>query len=533
MLVKLSDKLGNWNPQLFREIKGRLKIRHVAIATFLSLIAQGILMFCFWAELPKIAERKGDYNRYCTKYFPVGIKEHCQAIDWNLWWDDIFQFFSWGFLIVLVLAGIYMLVADLAKEKRLGTLNFISLSPQSSQKVLLGKLLGVPILLYLVIALAIPLHLWSAYQANLSLNLILIWYGILVAISYFFYSASLAFVFLGGTQAWLASILGGVCLFLNYFIIFVITGGYFVGKEYLAWFVLQDIGDAVFVTYSLFLCVCLSLGYLFWQTANRLFRNPNATILSKKQSYFWVAEFQIFVLGFGWHLIHTTSKYNFDIFWTLLCCLMNLICFLLLIGCLSPHRQTLQDWARYKHQQTSTTNSAIVKNFGRSLISDLIWGEKSPAVLAIAINLVITAAIWLPWIFLSRQQGSLKGEYAIGLIFTLSMILIYAAIAQIALLSKTKQRAALTVVVLASLIFLLPIPFFLISPVPEQLPLVWLFSAIPFTAVKFASANTLFLAFLAHLSILGLLSFQLTRKLQKAGESASKKLLADSASRFH
>lgn len=521
MLAKLLDKLGNWNPQLFREIKSRLTTRKVAIAAFISLIAQGLIMFYFWAQLPIIGERQGDYNRYCLECVPANFnEENYQGIDWQLWWSDILLFLSWAFLIILVLAGIYMLVADVAKEKRLGTLNFISLSPQSSQKILLGKLLGVPILLYLVIALAIPLHLWTAYQVN-ALSELVIWYALLITVTCFFYTASLVFAFLGGSQAWLASILGGVVLWpISLAVLFITTSEkqYVMrGIEELRWFLFPELQEAALIAWGLLLYRCLVSSYLFWQIANRLFRNPTGTILSKKQSYFWVAEFQIFLLGFCWSLMFTTARYDFQnaVGWV---CFLNLICFLLLIVCLSPHRQALQDWARYQHQQTSKPNS---------LISNLIWGEKSPALLAIAINLVITAAIWLPWVFLSRQPASNKAEYGIGFIFTLSLILIYAAIAQTTLLSKTKKRAVWAAVKLASVIFLLPITFLLVAQNPQTHPFLWLFSPLAFVSVEYASSTTIFIAFLSHLSILSLLSLRLTRKLKKTGESASKSLLSN------
>jgi hypothetical protein len=513
MPSKLLDKLGNWNPQLYREIKGRLTLRKVAIATFLSLIIQGLIMLFAWGQLPILGATGLDYNRYCTeyKYIPQKAGEACQGINWQLWWQDIFHFISWVFLIILVLGGIYMLVADIAKEKRLGTLNFINLSPQSSQKILLGKLLGVPILIYLIIALAIPLQLWAAYQANLSVD-VLIWYGLLIAISSLFSTASLVFAFLGGNQAWLATIIGAFLLWpIGGAIIFITSGGKerLMGIEKLRWFFFPELQDAILIAWSLLLIRCLLRSYFFWQIANGFFRHPSGTFLTKKQSYFWTVEFQIFFLGFCWSLMFVTEKYNFQnaVAWV---CIFNLIWFLLLISFLSPHRQALQDWAGYQHQQKSKTNS---------LISDLIWGEKSPALLAIAINLVITAAIWLPWILLSRQQARAKEEYVISLIMTISIILIYATFAQIALLKKTKNRALWAAIILACLLFLLPLAFLLVAPNPQTSPFLWLFSPIPFIALESASGTTIFIAFLSHLSILGLLCLQLTKKLKKAGSS--------------
>jgi len=512
MLSKLLDKLGDWNPQLFREIKGRLTVRKVAIVTFFSLIAQGILIFLFWTTLPAVSDEISFYGPYCANFVRRDSRRYCQAIDWTEWWYDIFSHLSWIFLISLVLVGIYLLVEDIAKEKRLGTLNFISLSPQSSQKILLGKLLGVPILLYLVIALALPLHFWSAYQANAVSDLV-IWYGLLIAISSLFYSGSLVFAFLGGNHAWLATILGGIFLWPISRIILLVTELRHVAVENLKWLTFPELGDAVLVAYGLLLYRCLFRSYFFWQITNRLFRNPTATILSKKQSYFWVAESQIFVLGFCWYLINSTSKSDFQAGLYFVCS-FNLICFLILIACLSPHRQTLQDWARYQHQQKT-----------KALISDLIWGEKSPALLAIAINLVIAAAIWVPWILLSRQEASAKEQYFISLMMTFIIILIYAVLAQINLLKKSKKHVLQTALILICLFFVLPVTFAFVGSNPYNEPFLWLFSPIAFVAVESASTTQIFIAFIAHLSVLGFLSWQLTRKLKKLGASTSKSLI--------
>ena len=77
---------------------------------------------------------------------------------------------------------------DITKEEKRGTLAFVRLSPASAQSVLVGKFLGVPILVYWAIALAIPLHLWAAVQARLSLSTVISVYLLAVA-SYGFVSS--------------------------------------------------------------------------------------------------------------------------------------------------------------------------------------------------------------------------------------------------------------------------------------------------------------------------------------------------------
>jgi hypothetical protein len=68
--------------------------------------------------------------------------------------------------------------------------------------------------------------------------------------------------------------------------------------------------------------------------------------------------------------------------------------------------------------------------------------------------------------------------------------------------------------------------FGLLSILPSLHPVFWLFSAVPWVAVEHASTTTIFLSLLAQLSILTGLSWQLTRQLRQAGESASKALRA-------
>jgi len=78
---------------------------------------------------------------------------------------------------------------------------------------LVGKLLGVPILLYLVAGLAAPLHLWSGLAAEIPLSLILSFYGVLIASCLFFYSAALLFGLVG---SWLGGFLGWAVAQFNF-----------------------------------------------------------------------------------------------------------------------------------------------------------------------------------------------------------------------------------------------------------------------------------------------------------------------------
>lgn len=201
--------------------------------------------------------------------------------------------------------------------------------------------------------------------------------------------------------------------------------------------------------------------------------------------------------------------------------LFNLILFLSLIMALSPQRQALQDWARYRRQRVSHHQGFW--NF--ALVQDLIWPEKSPGLVAIAINLAIAALFLGAWILFWPQ--SIKATSALAAVaMTMMVILIYAAIAQLMFLIPHPKRTQWAAGVLSALIVLPPIVFNLLLIQPSLNPEFWLFSAVPWVAVEHASTATIFLSLLAQLSILTGLSWQLTRRLRQAGESASKALRA-------
>jgi ABC-2 family transporter protein len=481
MMLNFVDKIGDWNPQLLREIKGRLKIFPVAIAFIISLLAQLVLFLYQLREFP--GEKYSLVDQYCrlsksyiqqkdelyrqTNALQIAIQnfkttkasstvslvelqtEHksvnakiqalnkyisenfcpTNQLDMQLWWRDhweyIFLALSMIFIFTLLVAGTYLLINNLASEERRGTLNFIRLSPQSEVSILTGKLLGVPILVYLVTLLAVPLHLYAGRSANIALSYIFSFYAVLAASCILFYSAALLFGLVcrwfNGFQPWLGS--GSVLVFLimtgmiaeswgvnfnnstiwfRLFSPFDITNYLFpnlyhngLPLKQLQFFYLP-IGKNVnsllgFHLLSYGLCT-----FGIWQALKRCFRNPNTAVISKLQSYFLVGGLQVMMWGFTLQYLinHCSPRLNqrcdtgfdnvYDVnsqigenfIWLAFC---NSVLLLGLIAILSPHRQAVQDWARYKHQ-------GVWKN---SLLKDLIFGEKSIALVAMAINLAI------------------------------------------------------------------------------------------------------------------------------------------------
>jgi hypothetical protein len=400
---------------------------------------------------------------------------------------------------------------------------------------------------------AIPLHLWAGLSAEIPLALILGFYGVVVASTACFYSAALLYGLvgggLGGFQAWLGS--GTVLIFQS-----MMTGINFSSSprlhNSLDW--LHLFSPSVVLPYLInassqghayrlgmpqleaWQCFYLPVGasvwhvaifsvlnyavatYWFWQGLKRCFHNPSATLLNKRKSYWLTACFEAVVLGFALQLPEwkrdSYPEGLFDNFGALL--LLNLPLFLFLIAALSPHRQALQDWARYRRQSKSSRLP--------NLVQDLLWGEKSPSLVAVALNLLVACAMVVPWILLWPDEY--KTPALLTVLLSVNLLLICACVAQLMLFLKTPKRTLWAASTVAGLIFLPPIVFNLLSVTPHKLPAVWLFSAFAWTAAKDATTTTVLMVLLGQWLVLILSGMQLTRQLRQAGESASKALSA-------
>ena len=66
MKLNWIDWLGDTNPQLLRELKGRLKPRNLFITVTISLLGQFLLFMFFQNDLPNPVEGVREvYNYYC------------------------------------------------------------------------------------------------------------------------------------------------------------------------------------------------------------------------------------------------------------------------------------------------------------------------------------------------------------------------------------------------------------------------------------------------------------------------------------
>ncbi|MEG4804727.1 hypothetical protein QUB63_29085 [Microcoleus sp. ARI1-B5] len=556
MRLNLLDQIGNWNSQLFRELKGRLKMGNIAIASALSLSAQLLLFLSWRAQIP-IAPPAGEYtypiyNRFCTELYGRVVETKCIkdaagnfTVNWQYWWLEIFVYLSIFSAMVLLVAGTYMLVSDLDKEERRGTLNFIRLSPQSTTTIFIGKILGVPILLYLAAILAVPLHIYSGLTAQIPLHHILCFDIAMAASCALFYSSAMLFglttSWLGGFQPWLASaaVLGFITLAFNmplnsnaadlltflspapalkYLVDRRVTEAHnsdlnwLVGNfNNLQWFHLP-IGTYLVSCTALSLLICGIVTYWMWQGWQRRFPNPSATVLSKRQSYLLVMCCQPLILGFA---LQSEITNNNNIAGLLF---LDFLLFVALIAALTPERQALYDWARYRKQIVPSSQ----KLWRRYPMLDLIWSEKSPPEIAIAINILSSTVILTPLIL----QG-LKVFFC--MIIFANLILIYATVTQLFLFAKIRNQAVWAACTVGGALFLPPMILSMLSLSAEKAPLIWLSSVFPafdsWSALASASGHTVLLSMLGQWTVLVLLNLQLTRQLRLAGESASKALL--------
>lgn len=527
--MMIIDQIGDWNPQLFREWKGRLKGRNLAIASTFSLLSQVILWMALQSQFPRPISPDDSPNwfpnsRYCTGSASSGGKHQCLPdglgywqIDWQDFGLDLVRWSSVIMIVTLIIGGVYLLINDLANEQKRGTLNFIRLTPQSSESILLGKILGVPALVYFAVALVLPLQIGSAIVAGVSIDTLVRFYILALAGCGLFYTTALLLGFLGGT-AGLGCLVTG--LFSYPYILLLVLMFPQNGERYwrdFQWFSL-NLGENPNLLQLFVLGNFILWTFWLWQVVNRRFRNPSATILSKRQSYSVMACWQGLLIGL------TFNNQSSDFLGVIVAfSILNLIAFLILIAALSQQRQTLQNWARYKHLAKQIEGQRY------SALQEWVFGEKSPALVAVAINLAITAIIWLPMLLIVPFNH--KELVIISLFSSANLIWIYGAIAQFMLFLKNSKRIGFAVATVASALVLPPILLTFIPGNIAQNSGLWLFSVFGFGVFNAESTalsiSSILLSFLGQICTMGAVSWQLNRVLRKAGNSETKMLLQE------
>ncbi len=541
-LNNIIDKAGDWNPQIFRELKERLTFRNMGIAALASLLMQGFVWFYYDSQIPTVIPGiKETYSHYCHKNNDGGYRSYsilCSIdptgnpiIDWQLWWSDIFICLSWILPLGLILGSVYMLVADLVQEEKRGTLNFIRLSPQSARTIFMGKIFGVPSLVYLAAALILPLHLWTGINAGGNILLLAAWYATIGSMWFLLSSAAVLYVLLGGIQAILTIVVVaypiGIPLFLiNIFASATINQDEWLDKidRVLLWFWLPVGGSAIWL-YVFATGSCLVAAAWIWQAIERRYLNPTATAIGKSQSYLANLCVQVWLAGFALPWI-SQSFYAKEgsIIWL---AVLDFMALLLLIPMLLPNKQSLQDWTRYRRERVSDRKQ---KFWQRELVQDLISNDKSPALLAIAINVGMAIILWATVSLLSFSSISHSVRFIGGLCLGGTLILIYATIAHLSLFLNVKKRNMWTMAIVMGVMFLPSVVALILSPnhSPTGIAaILLLFSPLAPMGILNLAGGAILATFVAQLAIFVGLTRQLQWKLQSIGQSQTKELLGN------
>jgi hypothetical protein len=573
ILGKIIAKVGDSNPQIFRELKERLTLRNMGIAIAATLIIQGFVLLYFNNQIPipayddtsiagaslhKLIEA---HSKYCNVSTPDEneypyLGTLCKLdgagsfkINWQIWRSDVFICLSWILPLGLILGSVYMLVADLVREEKRGTLNFIRLSPQSARNIFIGKILGVPILVYLAVLLAIPLHLWVGFSAGATMPLFASWYLTIGSIWCLLSSAAVLYALLGGVQAIVTVIAVAFPICLPLAVINAFLSGTINHQEWLnrtserseqvSWFGLIINSSAVWL-YAFGTGCCLVASYWVWQALERRYLNPTATVIGKSQSYLVNLCFQLWIAGFTIPFIFAGPDPNSVLTRSKVTgfAIVDSMALLLLIPMLLPSKQAIQAWSRYRRERVTHQRR---KFWQRELIQDWISNDKSPALVAIAINVGMAMTHWIPVSILALTaptQGMTFNDFStpghgIRLLacvcLAASLILIYAAIAHLGLFLKVRKHNLWTVAIVAGVIFLPLAAAFVLSTV--RAPTGWaatllLFSPFAGAGILQLAGGTILAAFTAQLVMFTALTHQLQRKLQIGGQSQTKELLA-------
>ncbi|MEM6425313.1 MAG: hypothetical protein AAF728_09160 [Cyanobacteria bacterium P01_D01_bin.128] len=382
-------------------------------------------------------------------------------VEWTRWYTDFFRVVSVVIAVALLSAGSFLLIQNIDREQRRGTLTFVRLSPRSALTVLGGQILGTPIVVYGTIVLCLPLHLMLGVAGHYGIWRIAVFYSFLLLSSIFFFSLSLLYGLLsqglGGFQAWL---FGGLMLGFQLILgIQLATSSDFGQADIHHWLPLfsplsalhpfwapQNPGHELsfgggalsFVTFTL-LYVANSLVWTLWvwHGLRRKFINPNAPLVHRSFSYLFTLCFEVFLLGFA-------SNGSDDEFVLFAVAFINLLFFSLLIAALQPTSQAMADWARFRHTQPKRQRT--------SKWQDWLFSNQSPPLIAIAANLAIALGTAYTWVNLAGFVDSV--EIMASYLACASLILVYAAVSQMIFVSAVRRPslwAAITIVMMVGI----------------------------------------------------------------------------------
>ncbi|MEB3226802.1 MAG: hypothetical protein VKJ27_00325 [Synechocystis sp.] len=563
------NTLGDWNPQLYRELKSRLTFAKGRWVILASLLFQGGLVFFLSDQLPLLNKTTEQYSRYCfgsvnpPDYYydsqPLCTMDFKGAlqVNWQLWGLDVFTVLSAMGIILLLVIGVYLLIADLQKEAQQGTVNFLRLSPLSESEFIWGKIGGVPSLLYGFLLICLPLHLITAAIAGIPLVLLLGYYGVLAASAVFFFHLALWIGLstncknpaLFQTQsAAIAGLLGIVLViftassaatdpwdpvFLSWFgllypgkVLNYLVESTFMAPEMVGYFHGNDLLSLRWYGMGLFQFAPLGMAFMvmnfaegtYWvqQVLKRRFRRPQSTAWSKQQSFGLTLSFVAIANGFVFQSEEVGSYHGDYLLLNLGTWQLSLWLFFLgLTLALLPHRHYLKEWSRYHHEAPRQ-----YRTWGWQALHN----ENSPALTAIAANLGLAALLSLPLLIVLlpdslRSISEYKpGWILIGFCAGLGGNFTVATLWQWGLGRLGINRLfvfVLTVVAMGAMPVVLSVGAHINSPT-----VLW-FSPLPILAMDKQTSALFFLSLLAQATLIAGSQWQFRRYLNRLGRSES------------
>ncbi len=532
MTTNWLNQLGDRNPQLLRELRGRFQVRSVLATIGILAIGQILLVIFFNSLLPNVDNR---YSSYCVN------QANCVP-DWPRWWGDLFKTLTYIIPYALYVPGAFALVNDIVQETQKGTLNFLRLSPRSSRSILLGKLIGVPILGYFSLLLLLPLHLVTGFHAGIPLGFLVSFYSGLLAWGALVFTVSMFAGFSGGTQHKVIGVGGASGLAIVVLIaaalipsinfISSVTTWYNFGVDGLSsesstpmqikWAGIIINADPI--TPHIFLFANLAfLTYWLWRVLQRAFSKPTATTISKRQGYAIVVYALLLLIGFVITNVYSISNQAVGTAAFLQISILASAAIygaIPLIFLLSTPRQMLLDWSSGRQEIALAQRAENLSPGKRRLeqIRDRVFGEKSPGFAAIFICALIAfslLSLLLPF------AGEYFSKAVLGLALSQTLVANYTLLVQLMLLLETPKRY---VWAFGSLICAIVLPSFcaaipgLNSLAVYFTPGLWISLSIPYGRTE----ASLFLAFVAWGVMLALLVVQgliLRGRLRRLGRS--------------
>ncbi len=453
MTANWLNDLGDRNPQLLRELRGRFQPRSVLATIGIVVVLQILLVLFFTSNLPSEGR---SYSSYC-----VGSERPFCQVDWLRWWNDLFKALTYIIPYALYVPGAFALVNDIAQETQKGTLNFLRLSPRSSRSILLGKLIGVPILGYFSLLLLLPLHLVTGFHAEIPLGFLVSFYSGLLAWGALVFTVSMFAGFSGGTQHKVIGVGGASGLAIVVLIAAALIPSINLISGFTTWYNFDVDGlsfksstpvqikwvgiviNADPITPHIFLFANLAfLTYWLWRVLQRSFNKPTATTISKRQGYAIVVYALLLLMGFVITSVYNTSNQLAGAAAFLQISILASAAIygaIPLIFLLSTPRQMLLDWSSGRQEITIAQRAENLSPGKRrsEQIRDRVFGEKSPGFAAIFICALIAFSFLSLLLPFTREHFS---KAVLGLALSLTLVANYTLLVQLMLLLETPKR---------------------------------------------------------------------------------------------